>query len=227
MSTQSPKSSATALRVAIIDDHQPFRQSVRALFGKSDDLAVVIEAGSGEQLLEAARTTDVDVAIMDISMPGMNGIEATKLLLARQPGVRVIGVSAYADELYVEAMLNAGAVGYFTKADADDALVQAVRTATIEQPCFGAGVSYSVASNSVANTADDGAKNEPAIGLGGREVELLRLMSRGLASAQIGRCLSMDTAMVDVYCRNMIRKLRLKDHAELTEYAMRHTSDVS
>jgi DNA-binding NarL/FixJ family response regulator len=128
----------------------------------------------------------------------------------------VIGLSAYAEPHYVEAMLEAGAVGHFTKGDAGDALLRAIHTATPQQRFFGTDISVPVAANGTVAPAVDKASTEP---LGGRELEILRLIGTGLASAQIARSLSMDPAMVDVYRRNLMRKLNLSDDAALGVYA--------
>jgi two-component system NarL family response regulator len=211
-----------SLRVALIDDHQPFRERLRALLEEDPDLEIVAEAGSGQEILEISLTTEIDVACMDISMPGMNGIEATRRLLASKPGVRVIGLSAYADPHYVEAMLDAGAVGYFTKGDAGEALLQAIHSATRERPCFGADVSVPVAANATAATAPGKAPADAdATSLGARELEVLLAIAKGLASPQIASSLSMDPTMVDVYRRNIMRKLHLNNDAALVEYARR------
>lgn len=210
------------LRVALIDDHQPFRERLRALLEEDPDIEIVAEAGSGHEILEVALTTEMDVACMDISMPGMNGIEATRRLLAGKPGVRVIGLSAYADPHYVEAMLDAGAVGYFTKGEAGEALRQAIHTATLERPCFGAEISVPVAAKATAATVPDNAPADDDIAsLGAREREVLLLIAKGLAPPQIARSLSMDPTMVDVYRRNIMRRLRLNGDAALAEYARR------
>ncbi len=211
-----------SLRVALIDDHQPFRERLRALLEEDPDIEIVAEAGSGQEILDVALTTEMDVACMDISMPGTNGIEATRRLLAIRPAVRVIGLSAYADPHYVEAMLSAGAVGYFTKGDAGEALLQAIHTATFDRPCFGADISVPAAANAAAPSMRGAA---PAVAetasLGARELEVLRLIAKGLASAQIASSLSMDPGMVDVYRRNIMRKLHLNNDAALVEYARR------
>jgi DNA-binding NarL/FixJ family response regulator len=209
-----------SVRVALIDDHQPFRERLRALLEEDRDIEIVAEAGSGHEILEIALTTEIDVACMDISMPGMNGIEATRRLLASKPGVRVIGLSAYADPHYVEAMLDAGAVGYFTKGDAGEALLQAIHSATRERPCFGADISVPVAANATAASVPDRAPADAdTASLGAKELEVLLLIAKGLASPQIARSLSMDPTMVDVYRRNIMRKLHLNNDAALAEYA--------
>jgi two-component system NarL family response regulator len=162
----------------------------------------------------------MDVACMDISLPGMSGIEATRRLLAMKPDVRVIGLSAYAEPHYVHAIMNAGAVGHFTKGDAGESLLQAIRTATRDRPCFGAGISFPVAADPAATAAPDRAPSAPDAGsLGARELEVLLLIAGGSGASQISRALAMDPALVDVYRRNIMRKLRLVDEAALTDYA--------
>lgn len=210
------------LRVALIDDHQPYRERLRALLEEDRDIEIVAEAGSGEEILEIALSTEIDVACMDISMPGINGIEATRRLLASKPGVRVIGLSAYAETHYVEAMLDAGAAGYFTKADAGEGLLQAIHTATPGRPCFGADISVPLAAKAAAPSVhDDRSALADTKALGARELELLLLIARGSSPQEIARSLSMDPALVDVYRRNIMRKLHLNDDAALSEYARR------
>src|SRR3954471_4935688 len=103
---------AMRLRVALVDDHQQFRERLRALLLREPDIEIVAAIGSASEFLEIVLDTDVDVACMDIRLPGLNGIEATRRLQAIRPELRVIGLSAYAEPHYVEAMLGAGAVGH-------------------------------------------------------------------------------------------------------------------
>ena len=211
-----------SLRVALIDDHQPFRERLRSLLQEDADIEIVAEAASGQEILEIAQTTGMDAACMDISMPGMNGIEATRRLLAINPQVRVIGLSAYADQHYVEAMLDAGAVGYFTKGEADAGLLQAIHAATRERPCFGADISALFAVKATAETLPDKASADTGTAsLGAKETEVLLLIAKGLTPPQIAGSLSMDPTMVEVYRRNLMRKLQLNDEAALAKYARR------
>lgn len=209
-----------SLRVALIDDHQAFRERLRALLVVDPDIEIVAEAASGQEILDLAQTTGMDAACMDISMPGMSGIEATRRLLAIDAKVRVIGLSAYADQHYVEAMLDAGAVGFFTKAEAGEGLLQAIRSATSEQPCFSADVEAPIAASA---TPEAPPKPTPAAAegatLGAMEREVLLRIGKGASLPQIADSLSMDPTMVEVYRRNIMRKMHLKDEAALADYA--------
>jgi DNA-binding NarL/FixJ family response regulator len=206
------------LRVALVDDHQPFRDRLRALLQRDPAIEIVVEASSGQELLDLAQSIAIDVACMDIRLPGMNGIEATRRLLALRPSVRVIGLSAYAEPHYVEAMLEAGAVGQFTKGDAGAALLRAIHDATAAQPLFGANVAMPAAEEAAAPAAPERTQADAAP-LGAREVQVLGMIGKGLDAAEIARILSIDPSMIDVYRRNMVRKLNLADDKALSVYA--------
>jgi two-component system NarL family response regulator len=210
------------LRVALVDDHQAFRERLRALLQRDPAITIVGEASSGQALLDLALSVEIDVVCMDIRLPGMNGIEATRRLLALRPSTRVIGLSAYAEPHYVEAMLEAGAVGQFTKGDAGASLLAAIHDATAAQPKFGANVAMPAAEESTAPiTPERGHADAPP--LGRREAQVLAMIAKGLAATEIARSLSVDPSMIDVYRRNMIRKLNLADEHALLEYARAHS----
>ena len=114
------------LRVMIADDHTIFRGALRMVLEADAETDVVAEAADGEEAVQLAATTQPDVVCMDINMPRMNGIEATRQLLAAQPGVKVIGLSAYTDLHFVQEMVDAGAVGFVTKGEAGDSLMFAI-----------------------------------------------------------------------------------------------------
>ena len=129
------------IQVAIADDHKVFRRMLRALLELAPDLHVAAEAGSGPELLALVHTAGIDVVCMDISMPGMDGIETTRQLLAVQPRIKVIGMSSYTEQHFIDAMLRAGACGYLTKADAADHLSDGIRAVAASRPFFGPGIS--------------------------------------------------------------------------------------
>jgi two-component system NarL family response regulator len=214
------------VRVALVDDHQAFRARLRALLERDSGLEVVAEASSGHELIEIARARTLDVVCMDIRLPGMTGIETTRRLLAIAPDVRVIGLSAYAEPHYVEAMLRAGAVGHFTKGDVGDALLEAIRHATAARPIFGANIVVTPNADRATQPAGAAAPEAVEAPLAPKEAEVLRLIARGLSQAQIERAMSIDSSMVDVYRRALVRKLNLADDRGLDEYARARPLDT-
>ena len=163
---------------------------------------------------------EIDVVCMDVRLPDISGIEVTRRLLAIRPDVRVIGLSAYAEPHYVEAMLAAGAVGHFTKGDVGEALLQAIRTATPEGLRFGADIAVAPGTGGTVTTVSGRAPAAAAdaASLGARELEVLQLIAKGLPAPQIAHALSTDAVMIEVYRRNIVRKLNLSD-AALGDYA--------
>ena len=204
-----------SVRIALVDDHQPFRERLRALLQRDRHIEIVAEASTGPELLEIAATTPIDVVCMDIRLPGMSGVETARRLLAAKPGIRVIGLSAYADPHYVEAMLDAGAVGHFTKGDVGDALLNAIHEATSAELRFGAFIVNPAAGSMPAAPS----RASDARALGARETEVLRLIASGTTPDEIARALEIERPLVDVYRRNIMRKLNLADERALDEYA--------
>ncbi len=210
-----------SLRIVLADDHQMFRHALRALLARDAELEVVAEAASGDEVLAIAEAQPVDLVCMDIAMPGMDGIEATRRLLARHPGVRVIGLSAFADRQFVIDLLSAGARGYIPKAEAGDELRRAIRTVR-------EGRTYLCPD--VAATVADALRDRPGLyaappRLTARERQVLQLIAEGLTSVQIAERLHIATSTVEVHRRNLMRKLDLHNVAELTRYAI--TSGIS
>lgn len=180
------------------------------------DIEVVGEAGSGAEALDLARRTDPDIVCMDIGMSGINGIEATEQLLAIRPQVKVIGLSAYADQRFVLDMMNAGAAGYVTKSGAGDELLRAIRAVARNQnylcPVAAAAVTDAMRSQ--------GGRGRMPSQLGARERQVLQLVAEGYTSVRIADCLHIAPATVDVHRRNIMRKLDIHNVAELTRYAL-------
>ena len=206
------------IKIALADDHVMFRQALRIMLGNVPELEIVAEAGDGLELMRIARERPLDVVCMDIAMPGMNGIEATQQLLAIHPEIKVIGLSAFTDQHFVIGMLNAGAVGYLTKAEAGDELLRAIRSVMINRTYLCPDIAASVA----------GALNEGAargLGttrLGARERQVLQVIAEGYTSKEIAERLHLAKSTVEVHRRNIMRKLDLHSVAELTKYAIRN-----
>ena len=206
------------IRVVLADDHQMLLDALRAMLEKEPDVEVVGAAEDGRTALDLVRTLEPDVAVLDIGMPGLNGIEATARLRARHPDLKVIALSAYSDKRFVLEMLKAGASGYVTKAVAATELLRAIRAAA-------KGQSYlcpeSASAVIVDVTTDRSRRSAPAGRLGRREREVLQLLAEGERSPAIAARLHITVATVEVHRRNIMRKLDLHSVAELTKYAIR------
>lgn len=205
-----------SLRIVLADDHQMFRHALRALLAREPGFEIVAEAASGDEVLAIAASQPVNLVCMDIAMPGMNGIEATRRLHVTHPEIRVIGLSAFADRQFVIHLLDAGASGYITKAEAGDELVRAIHTV-----CEGRTYLCPDVAATVANALlDGGSLYAAAPRLTARERQVLQLIAEGLTSMQIGDRLHIAASTVDVHRRNLMRKLDLHNVAELTRYAI-------
>ena len=205
-----------SLRIVLADDHQMFRHALRALLAREPGFEVVAEAATGDEVLAIAAAQPVDLVCMDIAMPGMNGIDATRRLLATHPHIGVIGLSAFADRQFVIDLLDAGARGYITKAEAGDELVRAIHTVREGRTYLCPDVAATVASA----LRDRGSLYAAAPRLTERERQVLQLIAEGLTSLQIGDRLHIAASTVDVHRRNLMRKLDLHNVAELTRYAI-------
>lgn len=207
-------------RVLLVDDHTIFREALRSLLDKTPGIEVVAEASDGNQVEDLVDRHVPDVIVMDVSMPGLSGIDATRRVLGTHPDVRVIALSAYVYKRFVLEMLGAGAVGYVAKSAAGSELVRAI--------CNAAPGRVYLCPEAAATLADisrrDPAKPGTRAGngrLGRREKEVLCLLAEGMNSSQIGVTLHIAASTVDVHRRNIMSKVNLHSVAELTKYAIR------
>lgn len=206
------------IRVVLADDHKMILAALRSMLEKETDIAVVGEAGDGAALLELVVRTAPDVAVVDIGMPGMNGIEATQRLLAGQPRLKVIALSAYSDKRFVLEMLNAGAKGYLVKASAGDELSRAIRAIVQGRTYLCPEVAGTIVEAARGKTSLAG---HAGANLGRREREVLALLAEGNSSTEIAARMHIAASTVEVHRRNIMRKLDLHSVAELTKYAIR------
>jgi DNA-binding NarL/FixJ family response regulator len=207
-----------SIRVLLADDHAMLRQALRNVLEREHDVEVVAEANNGADALRLARELKPDVVVMDISMPGVDGINATRRLLAATPTARVLALSTHAERHFIMQMLSAGARGYVTKTAGISEMLRAVRA-------LAAGQTYlcQEAANAMAEAVRGNGKAGGPSGetLGRRERDVLALLAEGKTSQQIGEKLHIATGTVDVHRRNIMRKLGLHTVAELTQYAIR------
>jgi two-component system, NarL family, response regulator LiaR len=208
-----------SIRVLLADDHQIMREGLRLILDREPDLSVVAEAEDGRAAVETACELRPDVVVMDIGMPELNGMEATRRIKAKHPDIQVIGLSMFADRRYVLGMLEAGASGYLLKGAAGAELVQAIRSISQGKKY----ISPEIADIVVSSYVDRGSAPETSASsvLSGREREILQLLAEGKTSKEIGLRLEISMATVETHRRNMMKKLGLHGIAELTKYAIR------
>lgn len=202
--------------VMLADDHKILLETLAMLLEAEDDMEVVGMASDGRKALELAASLKPDAIVMDVGMPGMNGIEATRRLLASDPKLKVVALSAYTHKQYVLEMLNAGASAYILKENAFSELVRALRSVMRGQKYLCPEVAAAVIDNT-GHPLEDGAPH-----LGAREREVLQLLAEGNTSPMIAKRLFISTSTVDVHRRNIMKKLDLHSVAELTKYAIRN-----
>jgi DNA-binding NarL/FixJ family response regulator len=206
-------------RILLADDHTMFRDALGKMLTDEPGLEIVGHADNGADLVTLATTTAADIVCMDVNMPKLNGIEATRLVMAANPAIRVIAVSATAERNYVIDMLSAGAAGYVCKSSAASELVMAIRT-VLRGKTFLCPNAASVVTEMVRN--DQNPLRNPVSCLGARERQVLQLLVDGLKPAEISARLSISAGTVDVHRRNIMRKLDLRGTAELVKFAIRN-----
>jgi DNA-binding NarL/FixJ family response regulator len=209
-----------SVRVLLVDDHTMLREALHLMLDKEAGIEVVGELGDGTGVAKAVAELSPDVIVMDVSMPAINGIEATRELMKMNPKTRIVALSAFGYKQFIMEMMDAGALAYVIKSAAGEQLVRAILSvARGETYLCPESAATLVASNQRASSAtDDGHRNKR---LGRREIEVLRLLAQGMTSPQIGNDLHIAASTVDVHRRNLMEKLNIHSVAELTKYAIR------
>ena len=183
------------MKVLLVDDHEMMRDGLRALLEREPDMHVVGEAGDGYQAIEQANVASPDVVVMDISMPGLNGIEATRRIVEAHPQMKVLALSMNNDRRYVRALFEAGAVGYLLKNAASNELIQALRVVGRNQHYVSPAIADAVVEGFVRRDASE-ASVTPAE-LSSREREVLQLLAEGKTSKEIAEHLGVAVSTVE------------------------------
>jgi DNA-binding NarL/FixJ family response regulator len=200
------------LRVLIADDHPLFRDGMRGLLATQPDIEVAGEATTGDEVVRLAGELDPDVVLMDIKMPGLSGIEATRRILKEQPGIRILVVTMFEDDATVFTAMRAGARGYILKDDDKDDVLSAIRTVGRGGAVFGPAVAMRLAD--FFTTSRPAVPKEMFPELTDREREMLHLIARGASNAEIARLLSLSPKTVANYVSNILGKLQVVDRNE-------------
>ncbi|MGI4756815.1 MAG: response regulator [Janthinobacterium lividum] len=208
------------IRIVLADDHTVLRAGLKSLLERQRDLNVVGEAGDGRELLRVVDQTTPDVVITDISMPQLNGTEATAQIVKKYPGTRVIVLSMHSDEGYVIRALKAGAKGYLVKESAEADLIAAIRAVHTGKAFFSPSVSALLVEDYVRQMRDRGMEDSYEL-LSTREREVLQLVAEGQSNKDIAKLLSLSIYTVETHRGNILQKLNLHNVPELILYAVR------
>jgi DNA-binding NarL/FixJ family response regulator len=203
-------------RILLADDHHVVRHGLRLLIDAEPDLTVVAEAGDGIDAVRAALTTDVDLAILDVSMPRMTGIHAAREIISARPHVRVLMLSMHDNTEYLFEALRAGASGYVLKSGADRDLIDACRAAMRDEPVLNPTAIRTL----IRDHLQRGPSSAGEI-LTPRETEVVKLIAEAHTSKEIADLLVISPRTVERHRANILEKLGMKDRVELTRYAIR------
>lgn len=203
------------IRVMLVDDHALVRTGFRMLLGSGGDIEVVAEAESGEQALRDYPNVRPDVVVMDLSMPGMGGIDAVRRLMAADPKARVLALSAHEDTAHPQRVLRAGALGFLTKRGAPDALITAVRSVAAGRRHLDGQTAQALATAQISGEAS------PADALSEREFSVFIQLARGLSVTKIAEQLAISPSTVGTHLYHIKQKLGCGNQSELTLVALR------
>lgn len=208
------------IRVLLADDHKMIRHGLRSLIKVEKEMEVIAEAADGQSAVKSANKLSPDVVVMDIGMPDLNGIEATRQITTRKQHVKVIGLSMHSDRRYVSQMLKAGASGYLHKDDAFEELADAIRTVMKGKTYLSPGIAKTVV-DEYRRTALD--KNDGTVftTLTDREREVLQNVTEGNTTKETAAALGVSIKTIETHRLKIMDKLNIHSIAELTKYAVR------
>jgi DNA-binding NarL/FixJ family response regulator len=204
------------IRILLADDHTVVRQGFRAILAQQPDIQIVGEAGNGKEVLALAQSTAPDVVVMDVAMPELNGMEATRRLIAAMPQVKILALSMHKDAIYVREMLKAGARGYLLKDSGEQDLLEAVRAVSR------GGEYISPALQPALASAWKVGGSTPLDQLTSREREVLQLIAEGKTNKEVANLLNISAFTVDAHRGRIMEKLNVHNVNELVRFAVRN-----
>ncbi len=217
MTEKGTRSAEASVRVLIVDDHAIVRKGIRALLSEVDGFEVVGEAGNGQEAVLAAEESSPDVVLMDLLMPGMDGIEATRQITSRQPKTRILVLTSFAADTKVFPAIKAGALGYLLKDSSPEELVRAIRQVQRGEPSLHPTIARKLLQE-IARPAE----LQPAPeALTAREMEVLRLIAQGLSNQEIADRIAVSEPTVRAHVSRILGKLHLASRTQAALYAVR------
>jgi len=204
------------IRILLVDDHKLVREGIISIIKTTDTIKVIGECSSGEEAIKyiGKNEDSIDVVLMDISMPGLNGIEATKIITKAHPKVKIISLTMHAEETYIMKMVNSGARGYILKDTSRERLIEAIEKVNEGERFYSKDVSVKLI-NVLLNDVKEHSRS-----LSKRESQILKQITLGVTTRQIAVELNISGRTVETHRRNIIKKLEVKNTAELVSYAI-------
>ncbi|HQZ94904.1 MAG TPA: response regulator transcription factor [Pyrinomonadaceae bacterium] len=206
------------LRVLIAEDHQTVREGVKLLIDSQPDMEVVGEAGDGEVAIQEATRLMPDILLMDISMPNLNGLKATKRLRSVRPNIKILILTRHTDDGYLQQLIGAGASGYVLKQSAPTELINAIRTIAAGNAYLDPSLTRKVMGGYVNRASS--MRGETKGELSDRETEVLRLISFGYSNKEIGAKLALSVKTIEAHKANAMRKLGISSRIDIVKYAI-------
>jgi two-component system response regulator NreC len=208
-----------SIKIIVVDEHRILREGLSTLIAKQPDMEIIGEATDGREALELLEKLMPDLILMDVTMPNLNGIEATRKIKSKNPEIEIIALSLHSDRRYVLGMIDAGASGYLLKECAFEELVRAINTVMAKKKYLSPGISDILIEEYVKKTTQE----KPTIysKLTPREREILQLIAEGKNTKEIARYLFISVKTVETHRRHIKKKLKVQSVAELTKIAIR------
>jgi len=212
----TPPTAKSPIRVLIVDDHTIVRKGIRALLAEAEAIVVAGEAGNGEEAVTQAAALDPDVILMDLEMPGMDGIEAIGQIAARQAGARILVLSSFVSDDKVFPAIKAGALGYLLKNSEPADLIYAIKQVNRGEPSLHPSIAIKV----LQELRRPVEKTAPPNALTAREVQVLRLVAKGMSNREIAAQLTTTEATIKTHVSSILSKLHLANRVQATLYAI-------
>lgn len=208
------------IRILIADDHELIRRGLVASLAERPEWSIVGEAADGRQACELAARLAPDIAVLDLSMPELNGLDVTRQIRASTPRTRILIVTAHESEQLIRDVLDAGAMGYVLKSDAGRVLVQAIEALLDERPFFTSKVARFVLDGYLRASDDTG--SQAGVALSPRERHIVQLLAEGSNNKEVARTLHLSVKTVETHRSNIMRKMQFGSLADLVRYAIRN-----
>ncbi len=206
------------LKILLAEDHQTVREGIKLLVNAQTDMEVICEVGDGEQAIKEATRLRPDLLVMDISMPTMNGLKATKKLRELLPDIKILTLTRHTDDGYLKQLIGAGANGYVLKQSAPTDLLQAIRTVAAGNAYLDPSLTRKVMGGYVSRA--ESVRGETKGDLTDREEEVLRLISFGYSNKEIGSRLEVSVKTIEAHKANAMRKLGISSRIDIVRYAI-------